>query len=451
MTIFRRVVAIMAFACLFAVQPVRAQTILRDAETEALFADMTRPIIEAAGLSPKNVQVVVLQDPEINAFVAGGQIVYINSGLIEAAQNANEVQGVFAHELGHVVGGHAPLSGRMGKSATGITIASLLLGAVAAAAGSGDAAMGAIMAGQRAAVGSYLAYSRTQEASADAAGASFLNKAKVSGKGMLDFFKTLQNQEYRYAVPQDEESSFNRSHPLTADRIAALTQTLQSSPAWGTPVDPDLEKRFERVKAKLAGYVEPFNAVMRDYPPSDPSLTAHYARAYAYHRAGYPAKADAEAAALVMSEPDNPYFLEVQGQILMEAGNPQGALDPLRKAVRLSDNSPLIATTFGHALVATDDPANLDEAEAVLRQAVGRDDSNPFAWVQLGTVYERRGDIPHAALAKAELSNLTGDTQMALVSAKRAMQGLPEDSADWLRAQDISMVSQNELDDKKRH
>ncbi len=449
MTLLKRLVAAVAFACLFIVQPVYAQTILRDAETDALFADMTRPIIEAAGMSPKNVKVVILQDPEINAFVAGGQTVYINSGLIEAATDANQVQGVFAHELGHIVGGHAPLSSRMGKSATGITIASLLLGAIAAAAGSGDAAMGAILAGQRAAMGSVLAYSRTQEASADAAGASFLTKAHVSGKGMLDFFKTLQNQEYRLAIPQTD--SFNRSHPLTGDRIAALSQTLQSAPDYGKATDPDLEKRFELVKAKLAGYVEPFNSVLREYPTSNSSLPAHYARAYAYHRSGYPAQALAEAAALVQAEPKNPYFLEVQGQIIMEGGNPAAALDPLRRATALSDNSPLIATTFGHALVATDDPDHLDEAEAVLRQAVQRDDENPFAWVQLGTVYERRGDEVHAALAKAELSSLTGDTQMALISAKRAMQGLPEGSSDWLRAQDIQMVSQNELRDKKRH
>ncbi|MAX00860.1 M48 family metalloprotease [Stakelama pacifica] len=445
----KRLFATFAMMCLFAAQSATAQTILRDAETEALFQDMTRPIIEAAGLSPRNVQVVVLQDPEINAFVAGGQTVYINSGLIEAAENYNEVQGVFAHELGHVVGGHAPLSGRMGKSATGITIASLLLGAVAAAAGSGDAAMGAILAGQRAAMGSVLAYSRTQEASADAAGASFLTKAHITGKGMLDFFKILQNQEYRLAIPQDD--AFNRSHPLTGDRIAALTQTLQSAPNWNTPLDPELEKRFERVKAKLAGYVEPMDSVLREYPATDPSLTAHYARTYAFHRGGYPDKANAEAAALVQGEPNNPYFLEVQGQILMEGGDPQAALVPLRKATQLSGNSPLIATTFGHALVATDDPAHLDEAEAVLRQAVQRDDANPFAWVQLGTVYERRGDEVHAALAKAELSNLTGDTRMALVSAQRAMAGLEKGSSDWLRAQDILMVSQNEIQDSKRH
>ena len=87
-------------------QPVMAQSILRDAETEALLHDMAVPLVAAAGLDPKNVDIVMVGDNSINAFVAGGQAVYIHSGLINAASSANEVQGVIAHELGHITGGH---------------------------------------------------------------------------------------------------------------------------------------------------------------------------------------------------------------------------------------------------------------------------------------------------------------------------------------------------------
>ena len=145
-----------ALACLLALtlasQPAMAQSILRDAETEALLQDMAEPLVEAAGLRPGNVDVVLVNDPSINAFVAGGQVVYIHSGLINAAGSANEVQGVIAHELGHITGGHVVSSGDGMRSAQNISILSLLLGAVAAAAGAGDAAMGVIMAGQRAAL-----------------------------------------------------------------------------------------------------------------------------------------------------------------------------------------------------------------------------------------------------------------------------------------------------------
>lgn len=448
MRTMKRFAALLAFVCLFgfAARPAMAQSILRDAETESLFADISRPIIAAAGLAPNNVKVVLINDPSINAFVAGGQIVYIHSGLIDAADNANEVQGVIAHELGHVVGGHVPLAGD--GNAGNISILSLVLGVAAIAAGAPDAGTGILLAGQRAAIGKYLAFSRVQESSADAAGVRFLNTAGISGKGMLEFFKKLQNLEYRLAIPQ--ENSFDRSHPLSGERIQNLTADLKDSPAWNKPADPDIERRFKRVQAKLRGYVNDPQATLRIYPMTDQSIPAHYARAYAYHKSGYPDQAAAETAALVKAEPNDPYFLELQGQILLESGKPLEALGPLRRATEETSFQPLIATTFGHALIATEDPQYLPEAEKVLRQAVARDDENPFAWYQLGVVYERKGDQPRTALATAERANLTGDAGLAMVSARTAMAGLPTGSPDWLRAQDIFLVSQNAVRDQKR-
>lgn len=431
-------------------QPAAAQSILRDAETEAMLTDMSREIIIAAGLSPANVRVVMIQDKNINAFVAGGQIVYLHSGLIDAADSANEVQGVIAHEIGHIVGGHVPLQDRAMRGVTGISVVSLLLGVAAIAAGAGEAGAGILAAGQRAALGSFLAFSRVQESSSDAAGARFLAGAKVSGRGMLGFFKKLENLEYRYGVKQSE-GSYDRTHPLNAERIAALTQVVMSAPAWGAPPDQALEARFKRVQAKLRGYVNDPKQTLQKYPASDTSIPAYYARAYAYHRSGYPEQAAAETAALVRAAPTDPYILELEGQVMLEAGNPRGALVPLREATLRTNSQPLIATTFGHALLATDDKANLEEAEKVLRQAVARDDDNPYAWMQLGTLYERKGDEPRTALATAERANLSGDASTALVSARRAMAGLPEGSSDWIRAQDILMVSQTAVEDNRRN
>src|SRR5688572_1358361 len=197
-------------------RPAAAQSILRDAETEALFREMSKPLVEAAGLSPRNVEIVLIHDKSINAFVAGGQIVYIHSGLISAADSANEVQGVIAHELGHITGGHILNFGDGMKAATGITLLSLLLGAAAMAAGAGNAGAGIMAMGQQVAMNKFLAYSRTQESAADQAGASFLTKSGISGKGSLSFFRKLQNQEFRLAIPQD--NGYARTHPLSGER-----------------------------------------------------------------------------------------------------------------------------------------------------------------------------------------------------------------------------------------
>lgn len=437
------------------VQPALAQSqggdsgpsVLRDTETELLFKQMSLPLIQAAGLDPHSVNVVLLNDPEINAFVATGQTVYLQSGLLEAADNANQVQGVVAHELGHVIAGDAIRSGQGEKQATGISILSLVLGAAAIAAGAGDAAMGVMMAGQRAALGEFLAFTRAQEATADATATRLLSKSGISGKGMLDFFGKLQNQEYRLAIYSKD--SFDRDHPLSSERIQALEQTLKSDPAWSKPSDPALEARFQRVKAKLLGYIDPKQAVLK-YPESNQSVPAHLARAYAYHLGGYPQKAEAEANTLVAKDPNDPFFLELKGQILLEGGKPAEAIPVLRQAVQRSGEAPMIAAMLGHALVATEDPKNFAEAKQILKVAVNRDNQDPFAWYQLGIIYDREGDEARAQLATAERSNLEGNPKMALASAQVAMKGIPAGTPDYLRAQDIAMVSRAELAKKDK-
>jgi len=431
-----------------AARPAMAQSILRDSETELLFSQISKPLIEAAGLDPKSVRVVLLRDDTINAFVAQGQIVYIHSGLLTAADNVNQLQGVIAHELGHVAGGHSIRVYEGVGKASAISILSLVLAAAAAAAGAGDAAMGLMALGQQMATGSFLSFSRAQESSADLAGASYLAKAGVSGRGSLEFFKKLQNREYRLAIYAKD--SYDRTHPLSQERIAALTELYQKDPAWNRKPDPALEARFERVKAKLIGYVTPQEAV-KFYPEGDQSVPAHYARAYAYHLGAYPDKANAEAEALLAAAPDDPFFLELKGQILLEGGHPDEAIAPLRRAVAGAPDMPMIAVMLGHALIASEDRKNFAEAKQVLKTAVNRDNDNPFAWYQLGIVYDREGDEPRAALATAERNNLQGNDKLALASARMAMAGLRAGTPDYLRAQDIAMVSENALKKDKKY
>ena len=449
---FARLFMMAVLLALATVQPALAQdddsgpSVLRDTETELMFKEMSRPLILAGGLDPNSVNVVLLNDPEINAFVARGQTVYVQSGLLEATDNVNQLQGVVAHELGHVIAGDAIRSESGAKQATGISILSLVLGAIAIAAGAGDAGVGIMQAGQRAALGELLAFTRVQESTADATGSRLLSKSGISGKGMLDFFGKLQNQEYRLAIYSKD--SFDRTHPLSSERITALSQTLKSDPAWTKPTDPALEARFERVKAKLLGYIDPKQAVIK-YPESNQSIPAHYARAYAYHLGGYPDKSIAEADALLATNPHDPFFLELKGQILLEGGKPKDAIPVLREAVQRSGEAPMIAAMLGHALVATEDPKNFAEAKQILKVAVNKDNQDPFAWYQLGIIYDREGDIARASLATDERNNLQGNPKLALASAETAMKGIPAGTPDWLRAQDIAMVSKAELQKKK--
>jgi predicted Zn-dependent protease len=296
-------------------------------------------------------------------------------------------------------------------------------------------------------LGKFLAFSRVQESSADAAGALYLTKSGISGKGLVAFFKKLQNQEYRYGY--NAKDAYDRTHPLSRERVTTLVDTLQTAPSWDAPGDAALEARFQRVKAKLQGYVLEPPQVMQRYPVTDLSVPARYARAYAWHRGAYPDKAIEEIEALLKTAPRDPYFLELKGQVLLESGKPREALPWLREAVQLTAYNPLITSMFGHALIATEDPTNYPEAERVLKSAIAKDNQNPFAWYQLGIIYDRKGDRARAALATAERYNLEGQPRLAFANARLAMAGIPRGTADWVRAQDIYMVSEPELKKRK--
>ncbi len=480
--IARTIARLLAFAALLgiAAQPAAAQSILRDAETEALLQELVNPLVEAAGMPKGSVDVVLVHDSSINAFVAGGQRIYVHSGLINAADSANEVQGVLAHELGHITGGHVISGPQAAGNAMKIQVLSMLAGIAAALAGAGDAGMAAMALGQQAAIGTYLSFSRTQEASADAASVHFLRCAGISGRGAVSFFKKLQNLEFRYGYSQSDDAGFARTHPLTGDRISRLEADLKDDPAWGKPdadlvaefdVAPtapeaearplaelgsncattplptaDLERRFQLAKAKLYGYLATPAQTLRSYPVHLTGEPARYARAYAYNKDSRLDEALAETDALIAAEPDNPYFLEIKGQILLESGKPVEALEPLRRATSLTGNNPLIASLFANALMATEDNTHLDEAEQVLKGAVGRDRENPAAWYQLGVVYGARGDIPRAQLASAEQQIMTGLPREALHNAESAERSLPQGTPDWIRAQDVALQARAELE-----
>jgi len=435
-------------AVLALTSPATAQSVLRDAETEAFFRDVSKDMVVAAGLDPRNVQIILVGDQSINAFVTGGQNIFIHSGLIAAADNVNELQGVIAHEIGHIAGGHIVRFNEGAGPASRISLLSLVGAAALIAVGAGEAGLAVLGLGTAAAQGKFLNFTRDQESRADQAGALYLGKAGLSGRGSIAFFQKLLGQEFRLAIKQENE--YARTHPLSGTRIANLENVYVRDPAWNRPPDPRLNARFLRIKGKLIGFVAEPPRVLQLYPESDKSVPAHYARAYAWHHSAYAVQAAAEADALLRTAPADPYFLELKGQILLENGKVAEAVPLLRAAVSNAPNEPLIMTLLGHALISTENPVDFAEAEPLLKNALARDRENPFAWYQLGVIYDRKGGAPRAALAAAERYSLENNARGAAANARLALAGLPPGTPDWIRAEDISLVAGDELGKKKR-
>jgi len=421
----------------------RGMPVIRDTEMEQLLRDYAQPILRAAGLAQQNVRVVVLSDRAFNAFVMDGRHIFINAGTLYESKTPNEIIGVFAHETGHLAGGHLSRLREQLASAQTASIVAMLLGVGAMVAGAraggsaGDVGMAAIMAPQSAIQRSLLAYVRTQEDQADHAGVKFLNATGQSPKGMVELFKRLANESLfnsRYIDP------YLQSHPMPAERVAALEAMGKASPNWERKDSPELQLRHDMMRAKLSGFLDQPDTVARRFPLGDHSLPARYARAISAYRHSDLRQALTQIDELTQTQPTNPYFYELKGQALLEGGHPGEAIAPLRHAVQLSHGAPLIEIMLAQALIATNNKNVAEEAAELLRIAIRREPDAPEAYSQLAMAYGRKGDLANADLASAQAAFTRGDIKTARQLAARAKTRLPIGSPAWVRADDIVNV-----------
>ncbi|MCB1392235.1 M48 family metalloprotease [Nitrobacter sp.] len=439
--------------------PVHAQQaqglpVLRDSETEQLLRDYTQPILRVAGLQKHNIQMVIINDKSFNAFVADGRRIFVNYGAIMRSTTPNQLIGVLAHETGHLAGGHlSKFREQLARTQTQLIIAMLLgAGAIAAGAGRGGSnsagsniGAAAISAPQEIARRSLLAYQRQQEENADRAGVKFLNATGQSARGMYETFKRFTDESLFASHGADP---YVQSHPMPADRVAALAELVKTSPNWNKKDDPALQMRHDMVRAKISAFMEREDTIYRRYPRSDTSLPARYAHAISTYLHGDLRSAVEQIDALIKLQPRNPYFHEVRGQALLEGGRPAEAIAPLRQAVKLSHNAPLIEMLLGQALVASNNKTNADEAIAILRAALAREPEAPLGYMQLAIAYGRKGDYAQADLASAQAAFLRGDNKTARELASRAKTRFAIGTPGWVKADDIVSTK---MPDKKHH
>jgi predicted Zn-dependent protease len=358
------------------------------------------------------------------------------------SETPNQIIGVLAHETGHLAGGHlAKMREQMAQAQTQMIIAMLLgAGAMVAGARSGpnsgltNAGAAAFSAPGEVIRRTLLSYVRQQEENADRAGVKFLTATGQSAKGMYETFKRFTDESLFAARGADP---YVQSHPMPAERVAALQEMARSSPYWDKKDDPALQLRHDMVRAKISAFMERQDTVYRRYPMSNTSLPARYAHAITTYLHGDLRSAIAQIDGLIALQPNNAYFYEVRGQALLEGGRPQEAIAPLRKAVQLSNNAPLIEMLLGQALVASDNKAYTEEAITILRAAVARETEAPLGYTQLAMAYGRKGDYAQADLASAQAAYLRGDNKTARDLASRAKTRFAIGTPGWVKADDI--------------
>lgn len=448
--IFRNIRALVLLVVCFSVTAASAsaQTIVRDAEIENLIRSYVAPIFKAAGLNPRNQRIYMIQDDRLNAFVIPGGDMFINTGLLIRTEDPLQLIGVMAHETGHIAGGHYIGRERELANAQITALAATLLGIGAAVlSGQGGAAVAGASLGQQAGMSSLLSYSRSQEAAADQAGVSYLQRAQLSPKGLLEFMEILQNEEVLIAAPNQDP--YLMTHPLTRERVAFLEQAVAQSPYNNKPIPPEMLAEHARMRAKLIGYLKP-QIVPQVYPASDTGLPARYARAIAAYRLGHIDDSLQQFDALLRDYPRDAYMHELKAQILLENGRVAEAADSYGKAVELRPDEPLLHLSLAQALVEQNTPAtdraSLPHTDFVL----AREPDSGFAWRLKAIAEGRLGDKGEAALALAEMNYANGDPEEAQRQAKRALALLPAGSASALRAADLEAVAGREADDRAK-
>ena len=424
-----------------------SQSLLRDTEIEETMIDYTKPILLAAGLSPSSVDLYLVNDPSLNAFVTRGQNIFLHSGIILQSDTPNQLKGVIAHEAGHIAGGHIVRSDYGNRSAYGAMLIAAGIGIAAILAGEAEA--GAMVLGGSQQFGQLeaLAYSRTNESAADQYAAQYMEATKQSGQGLIDFFDRFRAQE---VLSNARRYPYFRGHPLSSDRIDALREVVDESEYTDVKDTQEEQNRLEMAKAKLRGFLEGPQIVFSKYPPSDQSQPARYARSVAHFKAADLKNALKEIDSLISENKKNPYFFELKAQILYESGQGQASLKPARKALELKPNAPLLKLALAQSLLEEDDDSSTFEAIKLLKSALNIERENSYAWYTLSRAYGEVGMKAEAKYATAEQAYAIGDLARASSFAKRAQTDLERGDPLWRRASDIIVVSDAQLAKKNR-
>lgn len=414
--------------------------IVRDAEIEALVRDYARPILKAAGLANSNINIVLVNDPAFNAFVAGRRM-FINTGALMTAETPNEIIGVIAHEAGHIAGGHQErLRDQLARAQTMAIVAALLgagamvAGAATDTSGLGAAGAGVVAGGSEMARRSLLGYQRSEETTADRSAMTYLNATGQSAQGML---KTFQRFQTALSLSGARVDPYQVSHPMPRERIANLETLARESPFFDKKDSEALQQRHDMMRVKIAAYTQGQAAASRLLRSTD-GLASRYGDAQSTYLFGDLRSALTKTDALIKSQPKNAYFHELRGDILMKSNKPAAAAEAYAAAVRLDTaKSGILPIALGQTYLAVGTPDALKKAVVEIRKGLDRDRENASGYRYLAQAYGMLGDVADADLATADGHYYSGAYQDAKIFAMRAQMKLQRGSPGWVRAQDI--------------
>ena len=413
----------------------RSLPLIRDAEIEGIIRTYTAPMFGSIGVGASSIRVHIVNSSQINAFVAGGRHIFINTDLLMAAKDAGVVIGVLAHETGHIVGNHLiQLRAALREAQIKQIITFILAGAAGLATGDGRAAGAVASLGSSIVRGTLYQFTRGMEAQADEFALTTLDRMGVSARGLEELMETLRAQEALLTSMQDP---YMRTHPLTSARLDRMRRHLKRSRFTKRPTPARYQRMHARMRAKLIGFLTPPESVIARYGASRKSVEARYALAVAYHRDNRLAKALATIDSLIRQAPRDPFFRELKGQILLESGKARAAMAAYATAAALAPREALIRAAYAHAMIETGDRSKLPVALRHLIFVTAHDNTFATGWRLRAVAHGRLKQFGEAAASLAEYYLLLGDKAEVRRQVRRAERYLRRGSPSWRRVQDI--------------
>ena len=417
--------------------------IINDAEINNYINFLSKPLLVSSGLNENFVEVNIIFDDKINAFVTNGQRIFIHSGLITNSDEPEEIIGVIAHEIGHIASGHLTRTREVISSASTAGILAALFGVISVGIYNnsvekieGDLTAAAIFSGAKSlSINSLLKYSKTQELNADMYALNILNQNKISGKGLLKILEKLSKKDSINA----NQMNYLSTHPLTSERISIAKNKIISSPFYNQKTNLKNLKNLKNIKAKILGYSKPEETLKKF--KNDNTMAGRIAKAISLHKLGKNKKSINIIKTLIEDEPFNPYFYETLGKIYLDNGQVGESIIAFEKARQISNNNPLILLGYSQALISADNSKSYLDAIKLLEKAIKKVEKNYTAFRLLEIAYGRSKIYGKSMLAGAEKSLIRGNKNDANYKATQALKLLKVNSPDFFRAKDIIFIT----------
>ncbi len=460
----------------------RTLRIIRDTELEnALRAYMEplRPHVDEL-LRGELPRFYIIPDPQPNAFVTSGNRMFIHLGLWDAAANADEMMAVISHEIGHIAGGHITQTYWEQQKLNNYALTSLAFALpLALITGEvpvfGSLALGSTDATQKVS----LEMMRQRENVADQSALTLIERAGYSPYGMVTFLQKMAEREKGLGLRSTSQAAYLRTHPLSTERSARIARLYAASPLpnRGVHLDESLQELHRRAQAKARALLDlPQAGPGIDLAPgTDPGpdsdagsvpaaagssprtdIARVYGRAHELSlKRRYEQALELVETQLLTQEPDNVFFLELQGDLYVQLGQIQEAIQLYVQILEKAPWAGLVHTKLAVALLdrydtQTPDPALLTQAEQALVRAESLGIVTRFNFVQQARLYDRQGRVGEREIARAYSAFIDRNDGLASRSLERARPHFEKDTPEFYRIDTLARLIRARREANKR-